>query len=84
MKRDQFTVKSSIENSSLINIQLRDVENRANEILNDNNSFELLLGTHVQMELTQCKLYAYEYNFRYRSNIICFYIYFICILHYYI
>jgi len=41
MKNDKFLVKSSIEDASLINIQLRDIENRANEILNDFARFNI-------------------------------------------
>lgn len=35
MKSDKFIVKDSTENASLINIQLSDIETRANEIIND-------------------------------------------------
>jgi site-specific recombinase XerD len=40
LKKGPFAVKIAIENSSNINIQLRDVENRANTILNDFARYE--------------------------------------------
>jgi len=41
MKKDQFIVKGAVKNSSLINIQLRDFESRANAILNDFSRYNI-------------------------------------------
>ncbi|MBI9069233.1 MAG: hypothetical protein JEZ09_18190 [Salinivirgaceae bacterium] len=56
MKKDQFIVKSTTENASLINIQLRDIESRANEILNDFAIFNIAptfleFNTHFKNKL---------------------------------